>query len=119
MNTKEIGNIGEQKAVQYLVQNGYKIIERNFRKRGFEIDIVAEDSCNVIRFVEVKTILDGSIEDALFSVEHRNVYRYFLGVDSFLMENPSYKDNRMSMDVVLVNGDLIQYYENVTSSFVI
>ena len=119
MNTKDIGTIGEQKAVKYLVKNGYKIIERNFRKRGFEIDIVAEDSNNILRFIEVKTIVEGSVEDALFSVENRNIHRYFLGVDSFLMEYPLYKDNGMSMDVILVHGDLIQYYDNVTSCVVI
>lgn len=119
MNTKEIGNLGEQKAVQHLVQNNYKIIERNFRKRGFEIDIVAEDGNGVLRFIEVKTIVEGSVEDALFSVEHRNIHRYFMGVDCFLLEHPMYKDSVMSMDVVLINGELVQYYENVTSTVLI
>jgi len=119
MNTKEIGNIGEQKAVEHLIKNGYKIVERNFRKRGFEIDIVALDTSDVLRFIEVKTIVDGSIEDAAFSIETRNIYRYAIGVDSFLLENPLYKDNTMAMDAVVINADSVTHYENITGDLLI
>ncbi len=48
------GSRGEEIATQYLKDNGYKIITRNFRIRGGEIDIIAEDA-GVLAFVEVKT----------------------------------------------------------------
>lgn len=119
MNTKEIGNIGEQKAVQYLIQSGFKIISRNFRKRGFEIDIVALDKNDVLRFIEVKTVVEGSLEDAAFSIESRNTYRYLNGVDAFLVAYPLYKDKSMAMDAVVVQNDLIQYYGNITGDMLI
>ena len=51
---QEIGRIGENKAKNYLVLHGYKILETNFRTRFGEIDIIAEkDGC--VCFVEVKT----------------------------------------------------------------
>ena len=55
MDRKRIGDIGEDVAARYLMENGYLICERNFRLRFGEIDIVAmdEDGCTV--FVEVKT----------------------------------------------------------------
>jgi putative endonuclease len=37
------GNRGEQFAVEFLVSQGFKIIDRNFRIRGGEIDIIAID----------------------------------------------------------------------------
>ncbi len=46
--------IGEEIAVNYLRKLGYKIIDRNFRARNTEIDIVATKD-NVLVFVEVKT----------------------------------------------------------------
>lgn len=49
-----IGNIGEDLAVDYLKKNGYQIIERNFRIRGGEIDIIARDGQTLV-YVEVKT----------------------------------------------------------------
>lgn len=54
MNTKTIGDFGEQTAEEYLEKSGYEILERNFRLKCGEIDIIAEkDGCTV--FVEVKT----------------------------------------------------------------
>lgn len=51
---RHLGISGEDLAVEYLQQNGYKILERNFRSRLGEIDIVARDK-DTLCFVEVKT----------------------------------------------------------------
>ncbi|HVF69666.1 MAG TPA: YraN family protein [Xanthomonadales bacterium] len=48
------GNAGEDIACRYLTNKGYKIITRNFRIRGGEIDIIAVDG-DTLAFVEVKT----------------------------------------------------------------
>lgn len=48
------GASGEEKAVQFLIASGYRILERNFHKRYGEIDIVALKDDTLI-FVEVKT----------------------------------------------------------------
>lgn len=53
MDNKFTGNLGEDLAVKYLKENGYKIIERNYRIRGGEVDIVAQDGEYLV-FVEVK-----------------------------------------------------------------
>lgn len=54
MNTTAQGNYGEELACHFLKEQGYKIIERNFRIRGGEIDIVALDGQTLV-YVEVKT----------------------------------------------------------------
>lgn len=55
MLAKQIaGKLGEDVAVQFLKKSGFKIIERNFRIRGGEIDIVAIEK-DALVFVEVKT----------------------------------------------------------------
>ncbi len=54
MSTKSTGNYGEDLACNFLKEQGYKILERNYRIRGGEIDIVARDK-DVLAFVEVKT----------------------------------------------------------------
>lgn len=48
------GKIGEAKAVNYLQNLGYKIIQTNFRCVHGEIDIIAEDQ-GVLVFAEVKS----------------------------------------------------------------
>lgn len=50
----ETGKQGEELAVKYLEQNGYKVIERNFECKQGEIDIIALYKKEII-FIEVKT----------------------------------------------------------------
>lgn len=50
----EVGRIGEDIAGRYLDQSGYKIIERNYRTKYAEIDLVAKKG-NEMVFVEVRT----------------------------------------------------------------
>ena len=50
----ELGKKGEQLAVDYLIKEGYKIEERNWRFQKAEIDIIASKQETVIS-VEVKT----------------------------------------------------------------
>lgn len=54
MNKTKFGKYGEDLAARFLEKHGYKIIERNFRIRGGEIDIVALEK-NTLVIVEVKT----------------------------------------------------------------
>ena len=56
MNKSETGKLGENIACRYLVENGYKIIERNFRQKWGEIDIIAKAPDKTLIFVEVKTM---------------------------------------------------------------
>ena len=50
----EIGNKGEDLAVEFLISNGFKILERNWRYSRAEIDIIAKDEYGLV-FIEVKT----------------------------------------------------------------
>lgn len=54
MNNKFLGGIGEKAAAEYLESQGYRIIERNYKCKLGEIDIIAADKDTVV-FVEVKT----------------------------------------------------------------
>src|SRR3990167_380457 len=52
----EIGKLGEDIACEYLINKGFKIIERNFRKPWGELDIIATDPGKFLVFIEVKTM---------------------------------------------------------------
>jgi putative endonuclease len=52
---KQVGDWGEQIAVNYLKNKGFSIIERNYWRKWGELDIVAK-SGEVVHFVEVKTV---------------------------------------------------------------
>lgn len=80
---KEIGCIGEGLAVEYLRAHGFRIIERNYRCRIGEIDIVARKR-NELYFVEVKTRKGeryGSPLESITSRKQRQIIKiakYFL-----------------------------------------
>jgi putative endonuclease len=54
LSNRELGNIGEDIATQFLQDLGYQILDRNFRSGRTEIDIIASNSRTLV-FCEVKT----------------------------------------------------------------
>jgi putative endonuclease len=52
----KIGVTGEAVALEFLINLGFKIIEKNYRQKYGEIDIIAKSKNGTLRFVEVKTI---------------------------------------------------------------
>lgn len=52
--SKEVARIGERLAAQYLKEQGYQILEHNYRLRTGEIDLIAKEGERIV-FVEVKT----------------------------------------------------------------
>jgi putative endonuclease len=60
--TKEVGNLGESIACEYLKRHGFTIRDRNIARKTGELDVIAEEpACagreKVLHFVEVKTVL--------------------------------------------------------------
>ena len=50
------GILGEELAAQFMITQGYQILERNYRCKGGEVDIIARDSTDKsLVFIEVKT----------------------------------------------------------------
>ena len=70
MNTKEIGNLGEDTACEYLKSHGYMILQRNYHSRYGEIDIIASKGDTVV-FCEVKTRKNSSFGHASEYVDFR------------------------------------------------
>lgn len=53
-NNIEKGKSGEELARKYLIRNGYRIIESNFKNKIGEVDIIALEG-NILVFIEVKS----------------------------------------------------------------
>ena len=53
-----LGKLGEDLACEYLVKKGYKIIQRNYRQKWGELDIIARSADRTLVFVEVKTMTE-------------------------------------------------------------
>lgn len=80
-----IGKEGEEITSQYLLENNYKIIERNFRCKQGEIDIVVKDKEELV-FIEVKTRTNkqyGNPIDAVTNLKKKHIIKaieYYLYV---------------------------------------
>ena len=72
-----VGSGGERAAADFLKERGYHILERNFRGRGGEIDLIAIDG-GVLVFVEVKvrrTLSRGAPIEAVTPAKQARVRR--------------------------------------------
>ncbi len=56
MDTKDVGQLGEDLACEYLVEKGFKIIGRNYRVAFGEIDIICRKNWGKVPFLGDKTI---------------------------------------------------------------
>jgi putative endonuclease len=78
---KLLGREGEDRAARFLIDQGYKILERNYRTRSGEIDLIALHNGEVV-FVEVKTRTStafGSPELAVTPQKQRKMIKAALG----------------------------------------
>jgi putative endonuclease len=66
-STTARGRRGEDRAVALLERRGYRVVERNFRCKLGELDVIALDG-DVLVFVEVRTRADGTRGSALETV---------------------------------------------------
>lgn len=113
------GREGEQRAVEFLLKKGYQIIERNWRTRFGEIDIVAKDK-EVIVFVEVKTKTGNQFGEPWEMVNRRKLEQVRKMGEVYLTKN-GLSDAVARVDVIGVwlNRDYrvekIEQWENVES----
>ncbi len=100
MNKLNFGKIGEEIACKYLLENSYKIIERNFYYRGGEIDIIAFDKeKGEIVFIEVKTRANKIYGLPSESVNNIKINHILKGVKYYLYKN-NIQDDFIRVDVI-------------------
>lgn len=110
------GSKGEEAAAGYLKGLGYEILERNFRCRAGEIDIIANDNGTIV-FVEVKTrrTLDYGLPcEAVTATkrEHiRRVVRYYV-----LVKNIEERTLRIDVIEILIKEG-ISYIHHIEDAF--
>ncbi|CAB4742288.1 unannotated protein [freshwater metagenome] len=76
MGTKQlIGALGEDFVAKYLVTRNYEILDRNWRIREGEIDLVAISELGVVVFIEVKTRTSVSFGHPLEAITREKAYR--------------------------------------------
>lgn len=109
---KQIGNLGEELATNYLKQNNYNIVKRNFKCRQGEIDIIAKDiKSKELVFIEVKTRTNynyGCPSDAVDENKKKHIYKC---TEYYVYKNNIY-NIPIRFDVIEINQIKEKYYIN-------
>ena len=96
----QIGRDGEEIAAEYLRQQGYQIIERNFCSQQGEIDLVAKDRSFLV-FVEVKNYSGRSFGSPLGAVR-KNKKQSIIHAARTYLHRKNIKDTFCRFDVVTI-----------------
>ena len=114
---RQIGAFGEAKIAKYLETLGYDIIERNWRIKEGEIDLIASDQSGVIHFVEVKTRSSLAFGDPLEAIDRSKARRLQRLALAWLVTNHHF-GHEFSIDVAAVllatdGSHSVDYRENI------
>ncbi|WP_159022287.1 YraN family protein [Formosa sp. L2A11] len=82
----ELGELGEDMAVDFLQKKGYEILERNYRYRKAEVDILAKTD-DVLAVIEVKTRSSAFFGDPQDFVKPKQIQRLVTAVDAYVANN--------------------------------
>ena len=108
--SREKGDFAEKKAISFLEDLGFKIIEKNFyAKKLGEIDIIALKN-NIYHFCEVKSA--NSFEAAVQNLTKSKLSKIKRSVDYYLQIKKL--DVAFCIDAIIVNDDSIEILENIT-----
>ena len=109
MNTS--GALGEEQAANYLAQKGYRIVQRNFRATGGEIDIVARWKDTLV-FVEVKQRSYTAFGGPLAAVTKAKQLRIARAATQFIKTHPNVSYKQLRFDVICILPEGTEHVEN-------
>ena len=114
-SNREIGQLGENLACEYLEKLGYKILERNKHfSRACELDIIAISKNKTLVAVEVKTRSSevcGTGFEAITPVKYKNIRQ---GLFTYLSQNLQYKKFQIDVISIILKPEVsITHLKNV------
>ena len=111
MNNRTVGTYQELEAAEFLRKQGYILLEKNFRCRIGEIDLIAKDGAYLC-FIEVKyrsTTTKGFPAEAITPTKIRRITRT---AQFFMLQHQIPQDTPCRFDAVVILGDEISLIKN-------
>jgi putative endonuclease len=103
MNRRELGQLGEALAREYLLGAGYEIVAQNVHLRHAELDLVALDAGELV-FVEVRLRSSSRFGSAAESVDARKRQRIAAAAAELLARGELPRASRIRFDVIAIDG---------------
>lgn len=98
------GAASEDAALAFLQAQGLRLLARNARARGGELDLVMQDGASLV-FVEVRYRSDPAFGGALASVDRGKRRKLVRAAQLYLARNPRLANTPCRFDVIAASGD--------------
>lgn len=93
------GSIGEDMAATYLLNNGFNIMERNWRFSNWEVDFIANNN-SILHFIEVKTRRTKKFGNPEDDVSIKKMENLINASEEYLLQNKGWK--RIQFDILSI-----------------
>ena len=104
------GNTGEALAVEYLSEQGYKIMHQNWRHSHWEVDIIAEKD-GILHFIEVKTRLTKKFGHPEDGVDKKKIQNLINAAEEYLYQNPQWIRIQFNiLSISIPEGEPVEYF---------
>lgn len=110
-NTRLEGNIGEDIAMMFLTKQGVEILERNYRIKGGEIDIIYKDG-DYLSFAEVKYRSSDAFGQAYEAVDYAKRKRICKASRVYLYSKHIPENVYIRYDVISIMDKEVTWYKN-------
>ncbi len=108
----KIGQLGEQLVAKWLEARGGLILHSRWRCRWGEIDLIVQQPCSTISFVEVKTRSPHNWDaDGMLAITPQKQAKLWQTAEMFLSQSPSLASFPCRFDVVLVSYKIAVNYK--------
>lgn len=98
-----LGWRGEEAVLRWLERRGFTFVERNFRTRYGEIDLIMKDGDTLV-FIEVKTRRSRSFGAPEESISEKKMERFAAAVDAYQQRHPNVGQCRIDLAIVEWRG---------------
>lgn len=114
----QLGKKGEQLAVDFLLDKGYDIVERNYRFDKAEVDIIAKKN-QTLAIIEVKTRSTSDFGDPQDFLKPKQIKRIVKAVDEYVLINKMNFEIRFDIIAIVKEnqGYSIEHLENAFYHF--
>ncbi|MCR5218152.1 YraN family protein [Treponema sp.] len=116
LSTRQKGNDAEDRASSWLKEKGYTILQRNFRTRGGEIDIIALKGQH-LTFFEVKSLPHGTIETLAHELNSRKQEKIIKTAKCYLQKHREYSNRYIHFDVLALDLPVLDPVYHIENAF--
>jgi putative endonuclease len=112
----ELGKLGEQIAYDFLIDEGYKILDRNWFFQKAEIDIVAQKESGTLVIVEVKTRTSNFVGSPEEFVTKKKIKLLVMAANEYVISKKMNVEVRFDI-IAIVKNSKYQHVDHIENAF--